>query len=474
MKTSRKRARVCDPALARARRARFEPPPSRAIPALTHYPRRSDPALEPRLPDHPPLEFRGRELRGAKLFADGAVRGRAPGETLEAVRPLLREYGVTRLANITGLDCTSIPAVVSIRPAARSMATTSGKGLTLEAAMTSAAMEAIEVHRAEHCDLEDVVAPYAEIAAAGPSIAEEDLPLARHSLFHRDRPERWCVGWDAMNGVEVAAPRVCVTLEPARADPSELVSFVMGSNGLASGATLLEAILSGLLECIERDAVACAHAAAKAGRPAPRVRLETVEHAAPREALERVARAGVKIILQDCTSDVGVPAYAARLYDERTRHVGVLAGYGAHLDPGVAMLRAITEAVQARLVYISGSRDDFFRNNLVRFKKLDDGDAVRKMESREATADARERVSLATGTFEGDVGVCLARLRTVGLERCIVFDLAPSFSEIGVARVVVPGLEGYMYSYYRPGRRALAATAAARAFRPHAMNGEAR
>ena len=35
-------------------------------------------------------------------------------------------------------------------------------------------------------------------------------------------------------------------------------------------------------------------------------------------------------------------------------------GYGAHLDEGVALSRAVCEAVQSRLTMISGSRDDLF------------------------------------------------------------------------------------------------------------------
>ena len=67
-----------------------------------------------------------------------------------------------------------------------------------------------------------------------------------------------------------------------------------------------------------------------------------------RQVLEPAA--GVRLLLYDVTCDTGVPTYAARIYDERTRHVGMVAGFGAHLDPGVAIVRAVTEAVQARHV----------------------------------------------------------------------------------------------------------------------------
>ena len=40
--------------------------------------------------------------------------------------------------------------------------------------------------------------------------------------------------------------------------------------------------------------------------------------------------------------------------------MGLFAGYGAHLSRNIALSRALTEAVQSRLTFISGSRDDLF------------------------------------------------------------------------------------------------------------------
>jgi ribosomal protein S12 methylthiotransferase accessory factor len=73
-----------------------------------------------------------------------------------------------------------------------------------------------------------------------------------------------------------------------------------------------------------------------------------------------------------------------------------------------------------------------------------------------ATATADRYESGATATFEDDVTVVLDRLIHAGLESVIVVDLTHPELQIPVVRVIVPGLEGYMFDYYRPGERAQA------------------
>jgi ribosomal protein S12 methylthiotransferase accessory factor len=233
--------------------------------------------------------------------------------------------------------------------------------------------------------------------------------------------------------------------------------FQTGSNGLSSGNNFLEALNGGLLELIERDAVACQrHAWDVLARAIPRVRLDTIVHPAVCDLLDRFRHAGVAAVLFDCTVDTGIPVYMAYLFDERTRHIGIYRGYGAHLDPGIAMVRALTEAVQARLIFIAGSRDDFFRHHYLRLKQSDHEGALERFAEIPATVDATERTSLATATFEGDVGVLMQRLHAVGIPQVIAVDLTPPGIDVSALRVMAPGLEGYMFEYYAPGARARA------------------
>ena len=77
--------------------------------------------------------------------------------------PTPPRFGITRVANITGLDRIGIPVWICVRPLGRSLSVAQGKGLTSELAEVSAVMESIECHHAEHVAAPDVVASYRSV-----------------------------------------------------------------------------------------------------------------------------------------------------------------------------------------------------------------------------------------------------------------------------------------------------------------------
>jgi ribosomal protein S12 methylthiotransferase accessory factor len=282
------------------------------------------------------------------------------------------------------------------------------------------------------------------------------LPLARYSLFDPRAPERWLRGWDIVGGVDVAVPFESVSMgaAPIRG------SFQTGSDGLASGNTFAEAVCVGLSELIERDAVTCAalRTGGDIGR-LPRLDIATIPYDRVHELLARLEDRGVRTALFDCTSDTGVPTYQALLVDEVVPATGTYAGYGAHLDPEVATIRALLEAVQARCVYVAGSRDDLSALEHARLHGRTDPRAVEAVHAEDGR-DASGLVSLATDTFEGDFHVLAGALEAIQLDRVIVVDLTRADFGIPVVRVIVPGLEGTAVSdRYMPGPRGQAALA---------------
>src|ERR1700691_6759956 len=74
-------------------------------------------------------------------------------ETLARISPLRSSFGITRVANLTGLDRTGIPVIMVCRPNARSTAVFHGTGIDLAAAKASGIMEAIETWHAEYVQL---------------------------------------------------------------------------------------------------------------------------------------------------------------------------------------------------------------------------------------------------------------------------------------------------------------------------------
>src|SRR6266498_3349907 len=86
----------------------------------------------------------------AKAYRHGTHRSIAPEQTLANIAPHLAALGVARLADVTGLDSIGIPVYCAIRPSAKSLQVSNGKGLSHADAKVSALMEAVETHHFEN------------------------------------------------------------------------------------------------------------------------------------------------------------------------------------------------------------------------------------------------------------------------------------------------------------------------------------
>lgn len=288
-----------------------------------------------------------------KVFFAGTHRVRAPEETEAALLPLLEEYGITRLADVTGLDTLGIPVVMSVRPLATTLSVSQGKGISKVLASVSATMEAVELWHAEN---------------AVPPPTERDRPASALELPYEVTELEWPEGhlvsdhtrldWiDAQvlpHGDTVPVPRDAVLLGQ---NPHSwcVPGLTTSSNGLASGNTVAEATVHALYEVVERDTID-AQPETSAGE---RLHIDPAsvddDHCA--ELISRVSRAGGFLELAHVPGRAHVPCMSARLWHEDLAS-SVMTGAGAHGDPAVALSRAITEAAQSRLTQISGTRDD--------------------------------------------------------------------------------------------------------------------
>jgi ribosomal protein S12 methylthiotransferase accessory factor len=134
--------------------------------------------------------------------------------------------------------------------------------------------------------------------------------------------------------------------------------------------------------------------------------------------------------------------------------MGLYHGYGTHLDPEVAVIRAICEAAQGRLVFIAGSRDDSFRHHRrMQHQRTSSNELLLSVPP---TVDLRDYQDQSTESFEADGRVLLERVRSVGVTRVLAVNLTHPQVGVDVFRVVVPGLEGYMLEDFVPGSRAVA------------------
>lgn len=403
-----------------------------------------------------PIEYRGAFYSDHKSFeVNGQHRSCSPEATLEKMLPIATRCGVTRVADITGLDRIGIPVTSVVRPNSLTLATASGKGLTKVIAQVSGIMEAVELYHAENVELPYFLSAYNQIPTEFERIDVESLPLKKNSLFNRDWPEYWTSGWDIVNQKAIAVPLASTQLKKIVGNSSlSLACFQEDSNGLASGNNFSEALCSGILEVIERDAITCVeYANDLVGYEPPLVALETISSSCVQKLLSRLKEVDIGVSLYDCTMDTEIPVFKALIYDMRNTGFGPGGGYGAHLDPEVAVLRAITEAIQGRAVVIAGSRDDVFRFDLFKIRNSEMSFFKDVEIRREKTPFLQ--LSQATSSFHGDVSLILGKLKQIGINQVVVNELKCFEGDFSVVKVLIPGLEGYRWkNSYKPGLRA--------------------
>ena len=163
--------------------------------------------------------------------------------------------GITRIANVTGLDRIGIPVTVVCRPNSRSVATSQGKGTSLAAAKASGLMEAIETYLAEHIMLPLKHASFEEMRYTHALAEIDGLPAVKNSNFGHYSRILWIEGINLLNESSVWLPYELVHTDYTRPMPPGSGSFMASSNGLASGNDLSEAISHAICEVVERDAV---------------------------------------------------------------------------------------------------------------------------------------------------------------------------------------------------------------------------
>ncbi|MDI6819102.1 MAG: YcaO-related McrA-glycine thioamidation protein [Methanothermobacter thermautotrophicus] len=371
-----------------------------------------------------------------------------PSETLKAFGNKLSMIGVTRITEITHLDRIGIPVFSAIRPTAEDGAVSiyAGKGATRTQARASAMMEAFERYSAERkpedetftahpedcdgLDPESLILPGSadlkselEWINAENLTGDEEVPVPANAVFHPYNP-----------------PEGCMSL------------FRSNTNGLASGNAREEAIFHGLMEVIERDAWSLFEA-----RRGPKVEVDCsgTDNDIISGLLEKFHAAGVEVTLVDLTADTGVATVAAVADDTVLRDPALLTmGVGTHLDPEIAVIRALTEVAQSRATQIHGTREDTVRAEFMRRAGYERMKRLNRhwFSEPEDTITLDEMEDLSTRSFRGDLEITLRKLREAGLEDVFYVDLTRDVG-VPVVRVIVPGLEVFSVDPERVGRR---------------------
>lgn len=346
-----------------------------------------------------------------------------------------------------------------------------GKGRTDVQAKVGAICEAIERYsgvfrgdeprqRARFVDIDGAIHPADLLGFSDNQYdSRNEWNLANLSSYHivperfdESRALDWTTAWSLRDDAPRLVPTgYCYFGHP---DISEHFFCASDANGNAAGNTLEEAILQGLLEVVERDAAAIWWY--------NRLRVPAVDLDAMNEPYVEILRGHYHQLdrtlwLLDLTTDLGIPVFAG----VSQRHGGptedVLIGFGAHLDPKMAAMRALTELNQF-LPAVCERREDGSTNYW-----LDDPDAIEWWMNASAhvedyvlpdaglpEVDVARYDGLVSEDLAADVQTCVDAIASAGHEVIVLNQTRPDL-DLSVAKVMVPGLR-HFWRRLGPGR----------------------
>jgi len=271
----------------------------------------------------------------------------------DRISEILGSIGVSRVGEVSGYESMSVKSYLSCRPTAKHLVVDSGKGTSRDHAFMSSAVESIERYVAENLS-EDLIRV----------CLDTDLDVFfKEQLRASGQWVRCLEGIELTKGRQVVVPiEAC---EYSVIDPTRLIArFPAGTTGLGAHTSSHRAIMSGLSEIIERDAIArCVR------RDLTSTCLDTVN---------------------TMTTKTGIPAHSVRIFEYQTgwplrivgieaRHPnmeGAMVGFGVGHRKSQALEDACQEAMQTWLMRIAGSRDDWAYSPMEKLM-LDGDESVR-------------------------------------------------------------------------------------------------
>jgi ribosomal protein S12 methylthiotransferase accessory factor YcaO len=383
----------------------------------------------------------------------------------------MEEFGISRLADTTGLDRTGIDTASVVKPGtADAIWVYSGKGLSKSQARVVAIMECLErtcalwpgdqrglllgsaAHVGERHPAEAVWRPERFTESTHPGSTDMTVP--------------WTSGLRLSDGSPVWLPADLVFTGHRPASARGQAPFrVRTSNGLGAAFDHDSAVAHALLEIAERDIVShheviASHAgvsflaavAAATGiesqwlgqlyrddtSHAVTVDPETVPDCS-RALIERFSRAGLTVIVKALPNDFGLPAFGVACMEYVTvAHVLGCAGYAARCDPEEALVSALLELAQTRATDLQGARED--RHDIEK-QRLPEIPANHWL----ATPGEVTGFDVAASMFDSPKGLpalkhVLSAFASAGLDDMAVVSF-PAPDGIHAIRALVPGVE---------------------------------
>jgi oxazoline/thiazoline synthase len=337
-----------------------------------------------------------------------------------------------------------------------------GKGKTIEQARISALAESLE----RYCGVFDGTEPrirasFAELgdAAIHPNacMRYSERQYARRQSYNRKGHKAYWVPEPFREDVEIEwTPLWSLSAQQTRYLPTSFCYYGYrspdplfaraDSNGCAAGSVIEEAVLQGLLELIERDAVALWWYNRLRRRA---VDLESVDDAFVSGLMRHYRRLRRDLWVLDVTSDIGVPTFAAISRRVDKAEQDIIYGFGAHLEPRIALGRALTElsqSLEAVPTAIGPEANRTYRGgaDAVRWwRTVRTSEASYLMSHPKAeTRRLSDFKNLASDDLRQDIVTCKKLLAKQDIEILVLDQTRPDV-DFPVVRVVAPGLRHF-------------------------------
>lgn len=437
-------------------------------------PSRNDPT-QPRLVNRP-----------ATYNRDGGLRICAPKNSFEShadlispligiVHPITRVETTSENMHVysTGHNCAIVDnSFAVLRTRLRN--TDSGKGINDWQAKASALFEAIEHYSGIFQGSEERIVTSFSAGSQRQLIHPNDCMLfsdrqfqQRHSratrgLAHARVPEpfdsaapiEWSPVWSLTSGEAKYLPTEYLYYDYRPSNGVQRGFCVADSNGCAAGNCLEEAVLQGALELIERDSIAIWWYNRLSRRA---VDLRAMNDDYVESMLSWYESNGRELWVLDITSDLAVPTFVAVSRKSSDAQEHVILGFGAHLNPRIALLRSLTELNQSFAYLTSHTRDR---------RELNSSATNDPLEWWRWLSCSKEQYLLPSGEeplvsydwssrwhntdLMSEISIVTERLFASGMETLILDQSRPE-TGVFVVKVLVPGLR-HFWPRFRGGR----------------------
>ncbi len=303
----------------------------------------------------------GLRLREPVVYRDNGNRSTGAVELLGRLEQRLPLLGITRVADISQLTPHVFPVFQSSRPgilthiACGQNTGSQGKGRTALQAKISCLMEEVESFCCEPVNAPLIRGSYRFLRQHQPVISPRRLTHNddQSKAAARD-PLMWIPALSLEHDCELLVPAETVLFPFCPQDYRTRSFYPCSTNGVAAGGSYLEAVLHALYEVVERCYLALYEVGAAVVTPIAAATIyEGFDLQRLNEDLGEELSLELFAVQIDCRGD-NLPMVICHL-----RGPGkIYGGYGLSASVEMSIDRAVSEALQAYCVDVSGSRED--------------------------------------------------------------------------------------------------------------------